>query len=173
MKKLAVVFAVVVSGFVNAQDPVYVIGEDSTSWVLQSGVGEKVLNQYKLKPGVGGETDTMITRIKSYFNDSSLILHFMRYDSPYTTLNTEVVFESHIIHTGFDMIMNPYDQYFFDSLFINFKNSGIILDREEEYIVTYGLDERYQPGTEVIPSYNIEWGAISRHIILTIYRVLK
>ena len=77
MKKLAVVLAVVVSVFVNGQDQVYVIGEDSTSLVLQSGVGEKVLNQYKLKPGVGGETDTMITRIKSYFNDSSLILHFM------------------------------------------------------------------------------------------------
>ena len=172
MKKLAVVLALVLSGFVNAQDQVYVIGEDSTSWVLQSGVGEKVLNQYKLKPGSGDMCDTMIARIKSYFNDSSLVLHFMRYDSPYTTLNTEVVFESHIIHTGFDMIMDPYDWYFFDSLFLNFKNSGIILDREEEYIVIYGFDERYQPGTEVFPSKEEVW-PLSRHITLTIYRVLK
>ena len=173
MKKLAVALAVVVNGFVNAQDPVYVIGEDSTSWVLYSGVGEKILNQYKLSSGSGIVNAIMIDSIKSYLNDSSLILHTVRFDGPYTKLNTELVFESHIIHTGFDMIMDPHDRYFIDSLFANFKSSHIILDREEEYIVTYDLVETYQPGTEVIPSYNIEWGAISRHLIFSIRRILK
>lgn len=173
MKKLAVVLALAVSGFVNGQDVVYVIGDDSTSWVLHSGVGEKILNQYTLSTGSGIVNEILIDNIKSYLNDSSLILHTVRFDSPYTKLNTEVVFESHIIHTGFDMSMNPYNQYFIDSLFANFKSSDVILDRDTEYLVTYDLVERYQPGTEVIPSYNIEWGAISRHLIFSIRRILK
>jgi len=176
MKKIIFVLVLLMSGLVKSQDEVYIIGEDSTSWVLQSGKGEKIYNQHMLEFAVGSETIKMTNTIKSYVNDSLInFCTFFDNDLPYqkyTKLNTDVVFESHIIHSGFDMLMNPYDQVFFDSLFVNFKNSGIILDRGERYMVIFSLDERYQPGVETYPSIE-ELFPLSRHIILTIRRILR
>jgi hypothetical protein len=138
--------------------------------------GEKFYNQHMLEFAVGSETIKMTNTIKSYVNDSLInFCSFFDNDLPYqkyTKLNTDVVFESHIIHSGFDMLMNPYSQYIFDSLFVNFKNSGIQLDSDETYIVIYNLEEYYQPGVELYSSTN-ESLPITRHIILTIRRILR
>ena len=46
MKKLLFVLILLIGGYVYSQEPVYVAGEDEISWVLQSGKGEKILNEY-------------------------------------------------------------------------------------------------------------------------------
>ncbi len=176
MKKIIFVLVLLMSGLVKSQDEVYIIGEDSTSWVLQSGEGEKILNQYKLELALGSETIYLTNVIKSYVNDSLVnFCSFYDNDRPYkkyTKLNTEIVFESHIILKGLGMFADPYDQFFLDSLFTNFKNSGIKLDRDERYMVIFSLDERYQPGFEMYPS-DEEPIPFSRHIILKIRRILR
>ncbi len=173
MKNIIFVLILLVSELVKSQESVYVVGMDSTSYVLFSGEGEKILNQNWLDLGIGGLTDKMVDSIKFFVNNPSINFYIPTNDDrPYTKLNTEVVFESHVIHKGFDMIINPYSQYIFDSLFVNFKNSGIQLDSDETYIVIYNLEEYYQPGVELYSSTN-ESLPITRHIILTIRRILR
>ena len=176
MKKIIFVLVLLMSGLVKSQNKVYVIGDDSVSWVLQSGVGEKILHQYKLELSLGVGTKFLTNEIKSYVNDSLVnFCSFYDDDDPYnkyTKLNTEVVFESHIILKGLDMFADPYDQVFLDSLFTNFKNSEIKLVRDERYMVIFELDERYQPGFEMYPS-DEEPIPFSRHIILKIRRILR
>ena len=176
MKKIFFVLVLLMSGLVKSQDEVYIIGEDSSSWTLQSGKGEKIYNQYILEIPIGGFTERMVDTIKSYVNDSLVNFYTFREDEhpfdKYTKLNTEIVFEDHIIHKGFNMLMNPYDQYIFDSLFVDFKNSGIILDRGERYIVIYTLEHRYEPGVEVYPTTDEPW-PVSRHMMLVIRRILR
>jgi hypothetical protein len=176
MRKLLIILVLMISGLVKSQNEVYIIGEDSVSWVLQSGVGEKILHQYKLELALGSETIYLTNAIRSYVNDSLVnFCSFYDNDEPYnnyTKLNTEIVFESHIILKGLGMFADPYDQFFLDSLFTNFKNSEIKLDRDERYMVIFELDERYQPGFEMYPS-DEEPIPFSRHIILKIRRILR
>jgi hypothetical protein len=70
MKKIIFVLVLLMSGLVKSQNKVYVIGDDSVSWVLQSGVGEKILHQYKLELSLGVGTKFLTNEIKSYVNDS-------------------------------------------------------------------------------------------------------
>jgi hypothetical protein len=173
MKKLAVALALVVSGFVNAQDAVYVAGDDEISWVLQSGVGEKVLKQYDLEYCIGNLTANMLDSIKTYFNNPMIDLYDpSNGEHPYTKLNTEVVYESHITQEelNLDFSFDPFAQFIFDSLLVEFKNSGFRFDSGERYLILYQLELHYEPGT-LLSEEDIN--TISDHIVLKIRRVLN
>jgi hypothetical protein len=171
MKKLIIGLVLLVNGFVNSQEAVYVAGEDEVSWVLQSGYGEKILSQYQLESSVGDLTANMIDSVKSYFNDSLIDLYDpSNGEHPYTKLNTEVVYESHITQEelNLDFSFDPFAQFIFDSLLIEFKNSGVRLDVGERYLVFYQLELHYSPGTPLLGDVY----PISQHIVLKIRRVL-
>lgn len=173
MKKLLLVLVLLISGYVYSQDPVYVAGEDEISWVLQSGKGEKILNEYELEYSIANFTDYMIDSIKNYINDSLVDLYNpSNGEHPYTKLNTEVVYESHIsqeeLNMGFSF--NPYEQFIFDSLLVEFKNSGVRLDGGERYLVLYQMEIHYPPGTLLMDD-NFYEGTV--HLVLKIRRVLR
>jgi hypothetical protein len=172
MKKLLFGLVLLVGGFVNSQEPVYVAGDDEISWVLQSGVGEKVLNQYDLEYCIGNLTANMLDSIKTYFNNPLIDLYNpSNGEHPYTKLNTDVVYESHITQEelNLDFSFDPFAQFIFDSLLVEFKNSGVILDGGERYLVIYQLEIHYTSGTplqaEIYPN--------THHIVLKIRRVLS
>ncbi len=171
MKKIIFVLVLLMSGLVKSQDDVYVMGDDSISWTLQSGKGEKILNQYDLESGISDMTHNMIDSIKLFVNDSLIDFYIMTNEQLYTKLNTEVIYEKHITQEELDLFIgfNPYAQFIFDNLLLNFKNSGIILDKGERYIVIYQLEFHYQPGD--LLSIDVE--PISTHIVLKIRRVLN
>jgi hypothetical protein len=172
MLKFLVTISLIISGFVNSQEPVYVAGEDEVSWVLQSGVGEKILGQYELEYCIGDLTANMIDSIKSYFNDSLLDLYDpSNGEHPYTKLNTEVIYESHITQEelNLDFSFYPFAQFIFDSLLVEFKNSGVRLDSGERYLVIYQLELHYIPGTPLTGDIYSN----SDHIVLKILRVLN
>lgn len=172
MKKLLFGLVLLVGGFVNSQEAVYVAGEDEISWVLQSGFGDKILAPYELESSIGDLTGNMKDSIKSYVNDSLIDLYDpSNGEHPYTKLNTEVVYESHITQEelNLDFSFDPFAQFIFDSLLVEFKNSGVRLDSGERYLVLYQLELHYSPGTplsgDIYPN--------SQHIVLKIRRVLS
>ncbi len=173
MKKLLFGLVLLISGFVNSQEPIYVAGDDEISWVLQSGVGEKILNEYRLESSIGDFTDNMIDSIKNYINDSLVDLYNpSNGEHPYTKLNTEVVYESHITQEelNLDFSFDPFAQFIFDSLLVEFKNSGFRFDSGERYLILYQLELHYEPGT-LLSEEDIN--TISDHIVLKIRRVLN
>jgi len=171
MKKLILIILLFTMSAM-AQESVYVAGDDEISWVLQSGHGEKVLNQYEIEYCIGGMTKNMMDSIKVYLNDSTIKL----YDPSngmhdYTKLNTEVVFESHIssneLELGFSF--DPFAQFIFDELLLDFKKSGTEMYAGDTYLVIYQLEIHYAPGTplieEIYPS--------DHHLVLKIRRSLR
>ena len=172
MKILILIFTSLMSFVIKAQEPVYVAGEDEVSWVLQSGVGEKILGQYELEYSIGNLTADMIDSIKSYVNDSLIDLYDpSNGEHPYTKLNTKVVYESHITQEelNLDFSFDPFAQFIFDSLLVEFKKSDVRLDSDERYLVFYQLESHYIPGTplsgDIYPNSN--------HIVLKIRQVLR
>ena len=172
MKILILIFTSLMSFVIKAQEPVYVAGEDEVSWVLQSGVGEKILSQYELEYSIGNLTADMIDSIKSYVNDSLIDLYDpSNGEHPYTKLNTKVVYESHITQEelNLDFSFDPFAQFIFDSLLVEFKKSDVRLDSDERYLVFYQLESHYIPGTplsgDIYPNSN--------HIVLKIRQVLR
>ena len=130
MKILILIFTSLMSFVIKAQEPVYVAGEDEVSWVLQSGVGEKILGQYELEYSIGNLTADMIDSIKSYVNDSLIDLYDpSNGEHPYTKLNTRVVYESHITQEelNLDFSFDPFAQFIFDSLLVEFISIRITL----------------------------------------------
>ena len=173
MKILIVIFTSLMSFVIKAQEPVYVAGEDEVSWVLQSGVGEKILGQYELEYSIGNLTADMIDSIKSYVNDSLIDLYDpSNGEHPYTKLNTKVVYESHITQEelNLDFSFDPFAQFIFDSLLVEFKNSGVRLDSGERYLVLYQMELHYPPGT-LLMDENFYVSTV--HLVLKIRRVLR
>ena len=173
MKKLLFGLFLFLSLFVNSQEPVYVAGEDEVSWVLQSGVGEKILAPYELESSIGDLTENMMDSIKNYLNDSLVDLYNpSNGEHPYTKLNTKVVYESHITQEelNLDFSFDPFAQFIFDSLLVEFKNSGVKLDSGERYLVIYQLELHYPPGT---PLSEDNFYVSTVHLVLKIRRVLN
>lgn len=172
MKILILIFTSLMSFVIKAQEPVYVAGEDEVSWILQSGVGEKILGQYELEYSIGNLTADMIDSIKSYVNDSLIDLYDpSNGEHPYTKLNTRVVYESHITQEelNLDFSFDPFAQFIFDSLLVEFKKSDVRLDSDERYLVFYQLESHYIPGTPLLGDIYPN----SNHIVLKIRQVLR
>jgi hypothetical protein len=172
MKKLLFGLVLLVGGFVNSQETIYVAGDDEVSWVLQSGFGDKILAPYELEYCIGDLTANMMDSIKSFVNDSLIDLYNpSNGEHPYTKLNTQVVYENHITQEelNLDFSFDPFAQFIFDSLLVEFKNSGVRLDSGDRYLVIYQLELHYNPGTplsgDIYPN--------SHHIVLKIRRVLS
>ena len=172
MKAILIILLMAMSA--RAQEPVYVAGEDEISWVLQSGKGEKILGQYEMEYSIGGMTANMLDSIKAFLNDSTINLYDpSNGEHDYTKLNTEVIFESHISRSDLDLEFSydPFAQYIFDELFLDFKKSGKMMYGGDTYLILYQMELHYIPGTPLIQDE--EFYPSDEHIVLKIRRSLR
>ena len=157
-----------------AQEPIYVVGADEISWILQSGEGEKILGQYEIEYCIGGMTGDMMDSIKAFLNDSTVKLYDpSNGEHDYTKLNTEVIFESHISRRDLDLDFSydPFAPFIFDNLLLDFKKSGTMMYGGDTYLVLYQMELHYIPGTPLIQDE--EFYPSDEHIVLKIRRSLR
>jgi hypothetical protein len=186
MKKLILVIALGVNGFGFGQTvstAVYAVGADEVSFVLQRGIGERIVFEYRLESTVG--SDKIIAAIKTQMKNPSIDLRnpFGVKGNPtingkdkYSKLNTEIVFESnHIIFEGWNAYTgNANDQWIADSLYRDFKNSKFELDPDEHYLVIIANESHFRPGTPITSTgVELEENILTSHVVLKIRRVLR
>lgn len=172
MKAILIILLMAMSA--RAQEPVYVAGEDEISWVLQSGKGEKILGQYEMEYSIGGMTANMLDSIKAFLNDSTIKLFDpSNGEHDYTKLNTEVIFESHISRSDLDLDFSydPFAQFIFDELLLDFKKSGTMMYGGETYLILFQMELHYIPGTPLIQDE--EFYPSDEHIVLKIRQSLR